>query len=277
MNLVVLGNVCIDKNKIEKSFYVKAGGPVTFMSLFFKQTKDAFLTAVASYGTSFLPYKNDLNLYPLRPNTSNTLMYENTIKNGRRSQKCHFFKDAIPPLIDENIKNIVKKSDVLFIAPLIPYFSSSYIKKVAKITGKKCLKILLPQGYFRKFDGNGNVLFREFKEAGEILPLVDIVILSSEEYPNIEKLSIEMSERYGTTFIITKTQKGATIINKNTKIIISTKPVPTEQIVDSIGAGDIFAAAFGYNYFKNKNLVKSVRLANQAAREYLLAKNQSAS
>lgn len=272
MNLVVLGNVCIDKNKAEKTLYKRAGGPATFMSLFLKQTKDTSFTTIASYGTSFLPYKKGSSLYPLKPNVSNTLVYENTIKNGKRSQKCHFYKDALPPAVDKDITNILKMADVLFIAPLIPYFSPSYIKKVMKITGNKCLKILLPQGYFRKFDSTRSVLFREFKEAEEILPLVNIVIVGNEDYPNIEKLSLDWSQKYGTTFIITKAQKGAIIINKNKKIIVSTKPVPSEQIVDSIGAGDIFAAAFGYNYFKNKDLVKSVMLANQAAREKLLSK-----
>jgi len=274
MNLVVLGNVCIDKNSAEKAQYKAAGGPATFMSLFFKQTKDTLFTTIASYGNSFLPYKNGLNLYPLRPNVANTLVYENTIKNGKRSQKSHFYKDALPPEISKDVANIIKNVDVLFIAPLIPYFSPDYIKKVADLTRKDCLKILLPQGYFRQFDRKQNVVFRKFKEAEKILPLVDFVILSSEDYPNIEKLSLEWYNKYSTTFIITKAEKGAMIINKNGRVIVSTNPIPLEEIVDSIGAGDTFSASFGYYYFKNKDLVKSVELANQTAGENLLSKTQ---
>jgi len=270
MNLVALGNVCIDKNKIEKSLYKSAGGPPKFMSLFFSKVKDASFGIIASYGADFLPYKKGLNLYPLRPNASNTLVYENIIKNRKRTQKCHFYKEALPPVIDKNITNIIRKSDVLFITPLIPHFPVEYIKKAVKIVGKNCLKMLLPQGYFRQFDANGNVLFREFKEAEVILPLVDIVILSDQDYPNIEKLALEWSNKYGTTFIITKAHKGATVINKNRRSIIKVKPIPAKQIFDSIGAGDVFAAAFGYYYFKNKDLLKSVKLANQAAREKLI-------
>lgn len=275
MNIVVLGNVCIDKNNIEKTFYEKAGGPPAFMSLFFNKIKDASFTTIASYGQDFLPYKNSLNLYPLKPNASNTLVYENTIKNGERSQKCYFYKDAFPPVIDKGMTNIIKNSDVLFIAPLIPYFSPDYIKKAVSLASKDCLKILLPQGYFREFDDSDNVIFREFKEADGLLPLFDFVILSSDDYPNIEKLSSSWSKKSGTTFIITKAEKVAIIINKNERVVVPTNPIPLEDVVDSIGAGDIFSASFGYNYFKNKDLVKSARLANKAARKRLLSKTQN--
>lgn len=270
MTIVVLGSVCIDKNNIEGRFYESAGGPTTFMSLFFKKTKDALFTNIASYGADFLPYKNRLNLSPKTPNLSSSLVYENIIINGKRNQKCHFSKDALPPVIDKDITNIIKKTDVLFITPLIPYFSPDYIQKVVEITRKDCLKILLPQGYFRDFDKNGNVIFREFREAEKILPLVDFVIVSNEDYPNIEKQSLGWNKKYDTTFIITKAEKGATIINEAGKKDVSTNPISQKDLVDSIGAGDIFAAAFGYHYFKDKDLVKSVKLANVTARERLL-------
>jgi len=274
MNLVVLGNVCIDKNRTNDISYEAAGGPPNFLSLFLNQTKDASLTTISSYGSDFLPFKKELNLYPLSPNATNTLVYENITIDGKRSQKCHFYKEALPPEINQDMENIIKNADVLFITPLIPYFSPDYIKKAMKLTRKDCLKILLPQGYFRRFDENDNVVFRAFEEADKILPLVDFVILSSEDYPDIERLSFTWSKKYNTTFIITRAEKGAVIIDKNGKVVVSTSPIPFEEIVDSIGAGDTFSASFGYNYSKNKNLVKSVEMANQSAREKLLSKTK---
>ncbi|OGH10689.1 MAG: hypothetical protein A3B38_04375 [Candidatus Levybacteria bacterium RIFCSPLOWO2_01_FULL_36_13] len=274
MNIVVLGNVCIDKNNIEKTFYKKAGGPATFMSLFFNKVKDTKCTTIASYGADFLPYKQGLNLYPGSPNLGNTLVYENTIINGKRSQKCRFYKENITPEIDKNAENVLKNADVLFIAPLIPYFSPEYVKNVVKITSKNCLKILLPQGYFRDFDNSNNVVFKEFKKEREILPLIDIVIVSDEDYPNIENLTLEWSKKYGTTFLITKAQKGAIIISTEVKKTVPTNPIPSKEIVDSIGAGDIFAAAFGYHYFKTKDLEKSVDYANQIAKQKILLKTK---
>lgn len=274
MNIVILGNVCIDHNANEKAYYEAAGGPATFMSLFFDKTGDISFTTISSYGVDFLPYKDSLSLSPLNPNNSNTLVYENTTINGKRSQKCHFHRENLPPEIDENIASLIKNADILFITPLIPYFSPEYIKKVVKLAHKNCLKILLPQGYFRKFEENDNVVFREFEEADKILLLVDFVILSSEDYSDIEDLSFKWSGQYGTTFIITTAERGALIINKNGRTVVSTIPIPFEEIVDSIGAGDIFSASFGYNYFKDKDLEKSVHLANESAREKLLAKTK---
>lgn len=271
MNVVVLGNVCIDKNKTEKTSYIKAGGPPIFMSLFFNKVKNASLTTIASYGVDFLPYKKGLTLYPSKPNASNTLAYENIIVDGKRSQKCHFYDNNLLPELSTDEKKIIEKADVLFIAPLIPYFSPDYVKEVVNQTSKDCLKILLPQGYFRNFDKEDNVIFREFKETDELLPFFNFVILSSDDYPNIEKLSLEWSKKYNTTIIITKAEKGAEVISKDGKINAMTDPISFEEIVDSVGAGDIFAASFGYYYSSTKNLEKSVRLANRAARERLLA------
>jgi sugar/nucleoside kinase (ribokinase family) len=274
MNFVVLGNVCIDHNRTNDISYEAAGGPPTFLSLFLNQTKDALLTTISSYGSDFLLFKNSLNLYPLSPNTASTLVYENTMAHGKRSQKCYFYKEALPPEINQDMTKIIKEADVLFITPLIPYFSPEYIKNVAELTSKDCLKIFLPQGYFRQFDENDNVVFREFEEADEILPLVDFVILSNEDYPNIENLSFKWNKKYNTTFIVTEAEKGAVIIAKNDKILVSTNSIPFEEIVDSIGAGEIFTASFAYNYFKNKDIERSVKLANESAREKLLAKTE---
>lgn len=273
MNIVVLGNVCIDHNSSEKKSYKGAGGPAIFMSLFFRKNKDISFTTISSYGKDFISYKDNLNLYPLKPNIFKSLVYENKIKNNKRSQKCHFYNDNILPKIDSKMIKILKDADVLFITPLIPHFLPEYIKKVLQQTKKDCIKILLPQGYFRKFNKSDNVIFREFEEANKILPLVNFVILSSEDYSNIERLSFEWNKKFGTTFLITQAEKGATIINKNRKVLVSTNPIPLGKIVDSIGAGDIFGASFGYNYYKHKNLVNSVKSANESARKKLLGNN----
>lgn len=273
MKIVILGNICLDHNEGKVS-YTAAGGPATFMSDFFNKTKDVNSTVISSYGKDFLPYKKELNLYPLIPNVAKTIVYENIEKNGKRSQKCHFYKDNPPPRINPDIKRALKAADILFITPLIPNFSFDYLRKVTEEANKNCIKILLPQGYFRKFSGNGDVLFREFKEAENILPLVDILILSLEDYPNMEMLSLQWVKKYGITILITKAGKGASIINKNGVIQVPTVSIPENEIVDSVGAGDIFSASFGYFYFGNRDYDKSVKMANKTAREKLLSKTK---
>jgi len=274
VNLTVLGNICIDHNRADGNLYEAAGGPPTFLSLFLNQTKKTLLTTIASYGPDFLPFKNNYNLYPLNPNTTNTLGYENITIQGKRSQKCHFYKNALPPEISQDMTKILSTTDVLFIAPLVPYFSPQYINSIVELTPKDCLKILLPQGYFRQFDEDDNVIFRKFEEADALLPLSDFVILSSEDYPDIEDLALAWSKQYATTFILTEAERGAIIINKNGKVAIPTIPIPFAEIVDAVGAGEVFTASFAYNYFKIKDLEKSVRQANASAREKLLARTE---
>ena len=69
--------------------------------------------------------------------------------------------------------------------------------------------------------------------------------------------------------IITREEKGAIVVNKNGVIAVSVKPVPVNKIIDSVGAGDIFAAGFAYSFFKTKDLIKSVNFANKIARQSL--------
>ena len=114
------------------------------------------------------------------------------------------------------------------------------------------------------------MIFRKFEEADKILPLFDFVFLSSEDYPNIEMLSIEWNRQYGATFILTKAQEGADIINKQGVKTIPTNPIPAEKIINSIGAGDIFSAGFAYHYLKSKDVFGSVEFANKAAAEKML-------
>lgn len=274
MKFTILGNVCIDHNKSEKIFYKAAGGPITFMSIVLKQLPDSYVKAISSYGSDFI-YKKNLSLYPYKPNVKKTLLYENIIKNGKRTQKCYFYQDNLPVRIDKHIRNIVLNTDVLFITPLLPNYSPSYLKKLTGCTQKSCLKILLPQGYFRKFNKIGEVKFRGFAEANLVLPLIDIVILSYEDCPDIEEVSFRWVKKFEVTVIITRAEKGAIIISKGGKNVVTTKPVPRKNIVDSVGAGDIFGAGFGYYYLQTKDFIKSVKLANMIARQCLYYRSKN--
>jgi len=71
-------------------------------------------------------------------------------------------------------------------------------------------------------------------------------------------------------FAITRGDKGAQIIHHNN--IIEILPKKIENLVDTTGAGDIFAAGFLLEYIKNKELIdcgkEGVRLASQIIQKY---------
>jgi len=269
IEILIIGHICIDHNTSEKSSYISAGGSAIFINKIFNQFKDCKTTVIASYGKDFLPYLNKIKIFPARSMYNHTLIYKNIIKNELRVQKTLYRKNASPIKIKNKVGNIIKQADILFIAPLLPNFSPKYIQQIVSFTKKKSVKILLPQGYFRNFNSQNNVTKREFLEANKVLPLLNFIIVSEEDFPQMRKVGHAWVRKNNNTVIITLGKKGALIINKNKEINIPTIPVAANKIVDSIGSGDIFSAGFAYKYMKTKNIKTAVKFANKLAYKHL--------
>lgn len=266
MNIVVLDHICIDKNISENSKYISSGGPAVFIHKVYNQLKDASFTAISSYGKDLTQYIKNIHIYPILPNIKKSLIYENKSKKGIRTQKAFNRTLSLPPKIDSQMIKILNKADIVYFTPLLPNFSYSYLKKIIKHLKKSALKIILPQGYFRDFDKQNNVIPQGFIEKNEILSLVNIAIVSEEDQKNMKnkaKKWIEVNNNL--VCIITLGEKGAMVMDKKQNIIIPTKSVLKENIIDSIGSGDIFSAAFGYKYVKTNNLKESCIYANNIA------------
>jgi sugar/nucleoside kinase (ribokinase family) len=271
-NIVIVGHVCIDQNASENSSYTAAGSPAMFISTIYQQFKDVNVNIIASYGNDFEEYKGTANLFPKEANSDRTLVYKNETKNGRRSQQALNREQSVPVKLNEELLPIIQEADIIFLAPILPNYPKEYLEKIFRSKKEGSLVILLPQGYFRDFDGQDNVIKREFNESTELLPLVDIVIVSEYDADNTEELVKGWVRDSNLVAIMTLGERGAAIISKEGKKIIPTEPLIEDNIIDSIGAGDIFSAAFAYEYLNTKDVVKAVSFANQIARQSLLFK-----
>ena len=67
--------------------------------------------------------------------------------------------------------------------------------------------------------------------------------------------------------VITRSEKGSVIIGKEETIEIAAEPVT--QVVDTTGAGDLYAAGFLYGYTRGRPLAECGRIASIAAAEIL--------
>lgn len=267
MNITILGHVCIDNNISESITYTTAGSPALFMDRVYKKFSDVSPHIIAPYGMDFLPYIKQVNIFPKKPTTDWTLIYENKSHGNIRSQKVLNREYAKPLTIDTKLRNIVAKSDVLFFAPLTPDYSDTYVESLMKLTQPDSLKILMPQGYYRSFDKNNNVIERDFIEAKTIIPLFDFVIVSEQDHKNMKEIVEKWTKI--TQVIMTLGDKGSSYFHENNYIFESTEAVKLEDIVDSVGSGDIFSAAFGYKYYLTKDIKKSLQFANAIARQCL--------
>lgn len=267
MNISIIGHVCIDNNVSENTTYIAAGSPAMFISRIYKKFPDFLVNIIAPYGVDFLTYVKEVNVYLKKPIGDRTLIYENKSHRNIRSQKAFNREYAKPLPIKDELQKIISKSDVIFFAPLTPNYSSQYVESLMKSARSNCLKIMMPQGYYRSFDKENNVIQRDFIEAKSLISLFDFVIVSEQDHKNIKTIVQNWAER--THVIVTLGDKGSSYFYRNEFILVPVEQVKPEDIIDSVGSGDIFSASFSYKYYLTKDIKKSLEFANNIARQCL--------
>lgn len=270
MIITILGHVCIDNNKSENTSYTAAGSPAMFMARVYKHFPQVKTQIIAPYGTDFLPYTNAVSIYPKHPQGDKTLVYENSSQGNLRTQKTRRREYANPIDIDEDLISHIKQSDIIFFAPLTPAYEVQYVKKCFSYAPKTTLKILLPQGYYRDFTEEDEVVQRIFIEADALLPLFDFVIVSEQDHQDMFSIARKWAKVI--KVIMTLGSKGALCMSGTQSHMLEVIPVSVNQIVDSVGSGDIFSASFGYRYFLTKDIYTSLEFANDIARQCLFFK-----
>lgn len=95
-----------------------------------------------------------------------------------------------------------------------------------------------PQGWMRQWDRCGHVRRRLWKEAEQILPHADAVVLSDEDVAEDRSLVLDYA-RQTRCLVLTQGAEGCTIYAAGE---VSHLPAPAVEEVDPTGAGDVFAA-----------------------------------
>lgn len=267
MKITIIGHVCIDNNVSEHSTYTTAGSPAMFMNKVYKKFPVVETNVIAPYGVDFLVYAQEVNMFPKKPISDRTLIYENISQGNKRIQKALNREYAKPISLESNLQKIISESDVIFFAPLTPDYSIQYVVDLMKSTKTDSLKILLPQGYYRSFDKEDNVIQRDFVEADSLVPLFNIVIVSEQDHKEIHTITKKWSKK--TQVIMTLGDKGSSYLYQGEMLLAPVHQVKIEEIVDSVGSGDVFSASFGYKYHLTKDIKKSLEFANNIARQCL--------
>ena len=269
-NIVFIGHVVIDQNKVEQTSYTRWGSPAMFMTKYYQSHFNLQPTIIASWGPDYFPYTNDVTLLPEQPNIEHSTVYENIVADGRRTQFCHGADAPLPPFTHE-IEATLRAADILILAPLAPTYHEAYVRQLMAFVSPTCLRLLSPQGYLRHIGAHDLVHPRDFDEAAAILPYFNVAILSDEDHPQAEAHAHRWKDASSTTeIIVTLNSRGADIIQPTGATHVPTTPVPLDQIVDSTGLGDIFCAAVAYHLYQHDDLVKAVQAAHLATREKLL-------
>lgn len=267
--VVIVGHVCIDENRTEHALYTKWGSSVLYIDDVLQREYGVQPTILTEYGPDLLQYYNTERFIPHIPSQPRSLQYKNDTSVVPRIWRCFNMEYAGEPELTKETIAALRAADIVILATLLPNYTIEYVTKLMKYVPESALKVLCPQGYLREITPDGLVVPRIFQEASALLPLFDITIYSEEDTPHALDLATTWSEHMQTAIIVTQGDKGASIITNGTTTHVPTVPIPIEEIIDSVGCGDVFDAAVTYEYYESRNLEQAVRMAHQATAKKL--------
>lgn len=269
MKIVIFGHVCVDENVVEGESYRAWGSSVLYMAQYLNEIVGCRPDIIAPHGSDIYSLTEYEMINP--PNMQSTLVYENKVRNGKRTQRVRGSVTIPEVTINEECAAKLSAAEMFVYAPLLPTYNASYIQKLINTLPKTALKIILPQGYFRSVERDGFISKRNFTEAEQLLPLFDMMILSNEDTDvNSSIISEWLSFNRKIKVIITRNADGAAVYGADSEILIPTIPLAVDEILNPIGTGDVFGAACAYRYAFTLDIKTSVEFAHRAATQSLL-------
>jgi sugar/nucleoside kinase (ribokinase family) len=188
-----------------------------------------------------------------RVDSPQTTTFHNIYHDGHRKQFLLARAEDIQP---GDVPAAWMQSPIVHLGPLAREIDARFAKLFPS-----ALVGVTPQGWLREWDETKRVRMRPWLEAAEILPHVDVLVLSEEDLAGDVEL---MDEYIRMTRIAVMTQgpKGCTVFANGISRHIPGFPA---REVDPTGAGDVFAGAFLIRLQEIGNPFEAARFANATA------------
>lgn len=270
--ITIVGHVCIDHNTVDGIYHESWGSAALYIARYLAGSHSIQSRIHATYGKDMLDFA-DKNIFIDPPSYDHpTLVYENTITHGLRVQSVTNQSWAIP-VMSQALEQRLANTDILIIAPLLPDHSPSYVQSLCQLLPKSAIKILLPQGYYRYVNTSGQIEPRTFTESNDILPLVDVLIQSDEDSSDAVTTAQKWAKTYPHfTTVVTRGSDGLSAFTGNQSFVLSTTPVLPNDIVNPVGAGDVFSAELALSLYGNIPLPRALKNAQRAAYRHVSGK-----
>lgn len=260
--VLLIGNLTIDQNISNGNIYQGPGGSVYFAAKTF-QNLGFVPTVISPYGKDFSKYTlEECNIFPSVALNDKTLTFKNIyLSTGERKQEIINAEFSGFSNIWDSVNLDNKKFKIVVVAPILDNISKELIVQI-KNTFPKSLNVLLPQGFYRGIDNNGKIFSQNWKESEEISKLFDVIVVSEKDWYGIDKIASIWSKNCKVS-VVTKESKGCSVYQKGK--VSNFGGYIVDDIVDSTGSGDIFAAAFSFMYSKSEDIGISADFANATA------------
>ena len=159
-------------------------------------------------------------------------IFENRYTSAGRTQTIHSQAESLTPAA---VPAEWRDASIIHLAPIArevdPALASLFPNSFVGLT---------PQGWMRRWDGNGRVTRGEWDEAESLLPSASATVTSIEDVGGDWNI-VERWAARTKVFVATQGDQGATVFWDGDRRHFS---APNVRVVDPTGAGDIFAAAF---------------------------------
>ena len=193
-----------------------------------------------------------------------TTSFVNTYHEGFRTQYLQARADQLQL---EDVPETWRKASIVLFGPLDQELSPAFVRFFPRHSGS--IIAATPQGWLRRWDKDGRVWPAPWTAAGEILPLLDILILSHDDLLPFANGNRTDADAMLTSWsmqvpllVATDGRHGATLFQRG--FAERFPPYPAHE-VDPTGAGDVFAAAFLVHYHRYGDPSKAVDFANCVA------------
>jgi len=236
----------------------RLGGTVTFAAMTAQRLgRRASVVTRAAQSTNMAALGNGVDLVQLDSATSST--FANIYTPTGRVQYCY---TPAPPITAADLPSRLHSPRIALMGPI----AAEITPDVATLFGDETLVAAIPQGWMRRWDGDGRVHSKAWTDRDAFLPHLDVLILSLEDIDgDLNQLAPFFAQV--PLIILTEYRDGSTVYQRQPDGSYTMTRVPARPAkeVDPTGAGDIFTTAFLLHYQETGDAIQSARFANVTA------------
>jgi hypothetical protein len=180
-----------------------------------------------------------------------------TFKNVYISQgRVQTLLDRAEPLLVDYVPSTWRTAPIVHLAPVADEVDPALVESFPN-----ALLGVTPQGWMRRWDETGRVMYQPWRPHKQVLSRADVVILSIEDLGGNETRVRELAEQ-AHLLVVTRSEHGCTLFVDSKAHSI---PAPRVEVQDPTGAGDIFAAAFLARLHATRRPFSAARFATALA------------
>lgn len=258
IDILLIGHITRDLLTSDPLGPYRVGGTVSFAAVTALRLdrKPTVVTRVAEdMDLSELPDEIDLHILP----SSTTTTFANIYTMNGRVQHC--FTPA-PSIMADDIPMAYRRPRAVLLGPLVNEIGPD----IARLFSAPTQVVAGPQGWMRRWDEEGRVFSKDWDTAGEILPHLNVLVLSQEDI-DYDLARLNPFFDHIAMIVLTEYRDGSTLYLRNADRAITKVKIPPRPAkeIDPTGAGDIFATAFMIRLQETGDPIQAARFANVTA------------